>query len=122
MNDVLAFAGSTISLDSDDTVYFHQEDKVEVDDEKRVQFSIGKTVIEFGSDKLQQASIDIMETNDNDKGIPALGASTDYKLKMSHCLHEATADQDDALSNVLYGHDFITDGLLASSNKGIDSV
>uniref|UniRef100_A0A1X7USR3 Vitellogenin domain-containing protein n=2 Tax=Amphimedon queenslandica TaxID=400682 RepID=A0A1X7USR3_AMPQE len=117
MNDVLSFAGSTLRLDQDDTVYFHQEDKVEVDDEKRIQFSIGKTIIEFGSDKLQEATIDIMENGDDKKGIPALGASTDYKLKISHCLQEANADEADILSNVLYGHDFITDGLLSSSNK-----
>ena len=121
MDDVLTFAGSTLKLDQDDTIYFHQEDKVEVDDEKRIQFSIGKTIIEFGSDKLQQSTIDIME-NDGDKGIPALGASTDYTLKMSHCLQEANIDEADVLSNVLYGHDFITDELLCSSNKGRNKI
>lgn len=110
IDDVYAFAGTSSSTDSEEALFFHQEDKIEVDDEKRVQSSVGKTIIEIGSDKLNDAAAD------GTKEIPALGATTDYKLKLSHCM---VTDRIDKVSTILSGNDYMTDDLLAHRDEGI---
>ena len=116
--DVSAFAGKTESTDSKSSLYFHEHDKIELDNEKRVQFSKGKAVLELGPDQEEKAST-ASSKNDNDKGIPALGAVSNYKLKLSRCTAQTNKKEVAEVTAALASPESMSDGLLASMDEGM---
>ena len=108
-NDVKVFAGN--SAGSSETLEFHEHDKLELDSKKRIQFSEGKTIIEIGKGE------ESMSLGD-EKEIPPLGASTNYKLKLVRCSIQSTDDHVVSLSTVLYSQECTTDNLLATRDEG----
>ena len=54
----------------------------------------------------------------DEKEIPPLGASTNYKLKLVHCSIQSTDDHVVSLSTVLYSQECTTDNLLATRDEG----
>ena len=117
--DVSTFAGNKVFIaETDKSLYFHEHDKIELDDEKRIRFSEGKSILEQGPEEEEKVA-STASMNDNDKGIPALGAVSDYKLKLVRCSNETNNDQMAELSASLSSHKCRVDDLLASINEGI---
>ena len=116
--DVSTFAGNKVSVaETDKSLYFHEHDKIELDNEKRIRFSEGKSVLELGPE-IEEKIATTASMNDNDKGIPALGAISDYKLKLFRCYitkGNITAKLDAALTS----HECMVDGVLANLDEGI---
>ena len=115
--DVSTFAGKTESTDSKNSLYFHELDKIELDNEKRIRFSKGKAVLELGPDPEEKAST-ASNKNDNDKGIPPLGAVSNYKLKLSRCTAQTNEEEIATVTDALASSESISDDLLASMDEG----
>uniref|UniRef100_A0A1X7TWI0 Vitellogenin domain-containing protein n=2 Tax=Amphimedon queenslandica TaxID=400682 RepID=A0A1X7TWI0_AMPQE len=114
--DISTFAGKTESTDSTSSLYFHEHDKLELDNEKRIQFSKGKAVLELGPDPEEKVST-ASNKNDNDKGIPALGAVSDYYLKLSRCTAQTDEKEVAEATAALASPESMSDGLLASMDE-----
>ena len=115
--DVSTFAGKVETTGAKETPYFHEHDKIELDKDKRVQFSEGKAVLELGPEEEEKVSASSTK-NDNDKGIPALGAMSDYKLRLSKCVVGPSKDDIATLSAALASHECTVDELLARIDDG----
>ena len=116
--DVSRFPQEVFIAESDGALYFHEHDKLELDNEKRVQFSEGKSVLEHGPEEEEKGGSE----NDGDKGIPALGAISDYKLKLVRCYRNTKKGHVAKLSAVLDSPMCTVDDVLATINEGIRLV
>uniref|UniRef100_A0A1X7TF72 Vitellogenin domain-containing protein n=1 Tax=Amphimedon queenslandica TaxID=400682 RepID=A0A1X7TF72_AMPQE len=114
--DISTFAGKAESTDSKSSLYFHEKDKLELDNKKRIRFSKGKAVLELGPDPEEKAST-ASKKNDNDKGIPALGAISKYKLKLSSCTAQTNKKEVAEVTVALASPESMSDGLLASMDE-----
>ena len=79
-NDVIQYAGN--SKTPKKALHFHQEDKIEVDEKKRIYFSTGKSTIDVrGPGKADEDEEDGYSLHD----LPSLKATSEYKLVLSYC-------------------------------------
>ena len=113
--DVSAYAGKASTQDKDKTLYFHEHDKLEIDSNKRIQFSEGKSVLELGAEAEDKATA----SDTNDKAVPPLGAISDYKLKLSRCYKPPKKDIIEELTAVMASHECVVGDILATINEGI---
>ena len=108
-HDVLAFAGNAASKDN--SIYYHEHDKLELDNNKRVRLSQGKAVLEIKDDKAAVSS-------STDDKIPDLGAVSDYKLEFSQCTAGPSKTVLGKLSAALASRKCAVGDLLATMDKG----
>lgn len=114
-SDVSRFPQEVFVAESDGSLYFHEHDKLELDKDKRVRFSEGKSVLEHGPEEEEKGG----GTSTDDKAIPALGAISDYKLKLVRCYRNTKKGNVAKLSAVLDSPTCTVDDVLATINEGI---
>ena len=112
--DVSVYAGKASIEDRKGTLYFHEHDKLEIDSERRIQFSEGKSVLELGAEAEDKATA----SDTNDKAVPPLGAISDYKLKLSRCYKPPKKDLVEELTAVMASHECAVGDILATINEG----
>ena len=113
--DVSVYAGKASIEDRKKTLYFHEHDKLEIDSERRIQFSEGKSVLELGAEEEDKATA----SDTNDKAVPPLGAISNYKLKLSSCYKPPKKDLVEELTTVMASHECTVGDILATINEGI---
>ncbi|XP_019853201.1 PREDICTED: uncharacterized protein LOC105313049 [Amphimedon queenslandica] len=113
--DVSTYAGKASTQDKDKTLYFHEHDKLEIDRNRRIQFSEGKSVLELGAEAEDKATA----SDTNDKAVPPLGAISDYKLELARCYKPPKKDIIEELTAAMASHECVVGDLLATINEGI---
>ena len=110
--DVSAYAGKVSIEDKEKSLYFHEHDKLEIDSNRRIQFSEGKSVLELGAEAEDKATA-------SEKTVPPLGAISDYKLKLSRCYKPPKKDLLEELTAVMGSHECVVGDILATINEGM---
>ena len=110
IGDVVTFAGKFKG--SKKTLTFHEHDKIELDSDKRVRFTEGKTILELGTEE----KVPLTSKNGD---VPALGATSNYKLELSSCFVEPNnSNHVGKLSALLSTQDHVVDDLMATTDEG----
>ena len=114
--DIIEYAEN--SKTSKKSLHFHQEDKIEIDKNKIIYFSTGKSTIDVRRPGKTDKDED---KEDLSHDVPSLKATSEYKLILSYCeknLHPAI-EKKSRLVHSLKSKG-ITDDIIAKNDQGID--
>ena len=119
-NDVIQYSGN---LNIHKTLlHFHQEDKIEMDDRKRVYLSTGMTTVDIGDkDKVDEDNKKSFEndTFDSSNDLPSLKSTTEYKLVLSFCQDDVSSVKDQSRHVRSLKSKGVADEIIAKKDQGI---